>query len=542
MSREAMQYDVVMVGGGVAGLSAAIRLKQLNPDHSVCILEKGAEIGAHVLSGAVFEPQALNELIPDWKARQAPLTIPVTHDQFLWLTKNKSWKIPNWILPATLHNQGNYIISLANLCRWLASEAEQLGVEIFSGFAAAEILYHEGKVIGVATGDMGIAKDGSQKSSYTPGVELHAKYTVFAEGCRGFLSEQVIEKYNLRKDCDPQTYGLGIKEIWEVDSPNFQEGLVQHSVGWPMDNHTYGGSFVYHLQNNQVAVGFVVGLDYSNPYLDPFAEMQRFKTHPTFKALLQGGKRLSYGARALNEGGLQSIPKLTFPGGVLIGCASGFLNVPKIKGSHAAMKSAMLAADALHAALASQRKHDEVIDYPKTLEQSWLYKELYQARNFRHYFKHGLYLGTLLAGIDQKIFKGRLPWTLHNKVPDREKIVPITESLKIDYPKPDNELTFDRTSSVFLSNTFHEEDQPCHLKILDEKLVTTKTLAEYGGPEQCYCPAGVYEYVAAGENSLRLQINPQNCVHCKTCDIKDPSDNIRWTLPEGSGGPRYGDM
>ena len=542
MNQDSLHYDILIVGGGIAGLSASIRLKQLNPSYSVGILEKGTAIGSHILSGAIFEPRALNELIPDWQLKQAPLNVLVTDHQLWWLSKTKAWQLPHWILPASLHNQGNYVLSLGELCRWLATQAEQLGVEIFAGFAGAEILYQDGRVIGVATGPMGIAKDGSHKSTYTPGVKLYAKYTILAEGCRGFLSEQVITQYHLRHARDAQTYGLGIKEIWEIDAPGYQPGMVQHYIGWPLTNDVYGGGFSYHLQNNKVAVGLVIGLDYTNPYLDPFAEMQRLKTHPQLKQLLQGGKRIGYGARTLNEGGLQAIPKLTFPGGVLIGCAAGFLNVPKLKGCHTAMKSGMLAAEAIHEALIAQRQHDELPEYSEALLQSWIYRELHTVRNFRHYFNHGLKLGMVLAGIDLMLCRGNVPWTLHNYHKDREKMLLTSQSQPIKYPSPDHQLSFDRGSSIFLSNILHQDNQPCHLVIRNSEGMLRQHIANYGGPEQLYCPAGVYEYRQLGNPQPQLHINAQNCIHCKACDIKDPQHIISWTLPEGGSGPQYQEM
>ncbi|WP_337877421.1 electron transfer flavoprotein-ubiquinone oxidoreductase [Elioraea sp.] len=542
MQREAMEFDVVIVGAGPAGLAAAIRLKQAagqaGREISVCVLEKGAEVGAHILSGAVIEPRALDELLPDWASLGAPITTPVREDRFLYLTAKRAIRLPT---PPPMHNRGNWIVSLGQVCRWLAAQAEALGVEIYPGFAAAEVLFEDDRVVGVATGDQGIARDGTRKPSFQPGMELRATYTLFAEGCRGSLTKELERRFALREGRQPQTYGIGIKELWEVPKETHRPGLVLHTIGWPLASDTYGGSFLYHWGENLVAYGFVVGLDYPNPWLSPFEEMQRFKTHPAIRPHFAGGKRIAYGARALNEGGLQAIPRLVFPGGALIGCAAGFLNVPKIKGSHTAMKSGMLAAEAIVEALAGARP-DVLESYPSALERSWVHEELARARNIRPAFaKFGLWGGLAYAGLDTYILRGRAPWTFGHH-PDHESLKEASAAPRIDYPRPDGVLTFDRLSSVYLSNTNHEEDQPSHLRLADPALAVAHNLARYGGPEARYCPAGVYEFVGVEEGQPRLVVNAQNCVHCKTCDIKDPTQNITWVTPEGGGGPVYAMM
>ncbi len=548
MEREAMEFDVVIIGGGPAGLASAIRLKQIAAEKgtelAVCLIEKGAEIGAHILSGAVMDPRALTELLPNWKEDGAPLNAPVSEDRFFIFSETGATKIPNSVLPSCFHNEGNYVISLGNVCRWLGEQAEALGVEIYPGFAGAEILFDEnGAVKGVATGDMGRLHDGSEGPNFQVGMELLGKYTFFAEGCRGHLGKQLETKFNLRDGVDPQTYGIGLKELWEITPENHQLGLVVHSGGWPMDSDTYGGGFLYHLENNQVSVGFVVGLGYSNPHLSPFEEFQRFKTHPNIRKFLEGGKRIAYGARALTAGGLQSLPKLTFPGGVLVGDDAGFLNAARIKGSHCAIKSGMLAAEACFDALAGERQRDELTAYPAAFKQSWLYEELHQARNFKPWMSKGLKYGSIMFGIDQLIFGGKAPWTLHNTTPDHAKLKLASECPLIAYPKPDGVLSFDRLSSVFLSSTNHEEDQPCHLQLKDAATPITINLAKYDAPEQRFCPAGVYEILRdESGNNPRLQINAQNCVHCKSCDIKDPTQNINWVVPQGGEGPTYPNM
>jgi electron-transferring-flavoprotein dehydrogenase len=542
MPRESMQYDVVIVGGGPAGLAAAIRLKQLSAETSVCVLEKGSEIGAHILSGAVMDPRAINELIPDWKDKGAPLNTPVTEDRFLFLTETGALKTPSFMLPGCFQNHGNYVISLGQVTRWLGQQAEAAGVEIFPGFAAAEVLYDDkGAVKGVATGDMGINKKGEQTEAYQPGMELHAKYTFFAEGCRGNLGRQLEKKFDLRKGSDPQVYGIGIKELWDIKPEKHQAGLVVHTAGWPLDSDTYGGSFLYHAENHQVAIGFVVGLGYTNPYLSPFEEFQRYKQHPAIRTFLEGGKRVAYGARAITAGGLQSLPELAFPGGCLVGDDAGFLNASRIKGSHAAIKSGMLAADAAHAALAAGKAGDVLSAYPESFRQSWLFDELYRARNFKPWMSKGLYLGSVMVGIDQIVFGGKAPWTLHHDHADHETLKKKSDAQPIAYPKPDGQISFDRLTDLSFSNTNHSEDQPAHLTLKDPSVPVNVNLELYDAPEQRYCPAGVYEIVR-DDKGPRLQINAQNCVHCKTCDIKDPTQNIVWVTPEGGGGPNYPNM
>jgi len=539
-----MNFDVLIIGAGPSGLSAGIKLAQLakqnNKKLNICIVEKGSEVGAHILSGAVLDPQSLNELIPNWRKKKSPLITEAKTDQFLLFTKNSSYKLPT---PPQMRNDGNYIISLGNFCRWLAKEAEELGINIFPGFAATKVLFAENNnVIGIRTGDLGIGKDGKKLENFQMGYDLFAKQTIFAEGCHGSLTKELIKKFNLRENSDPQTYGIGLKELWEIKPENHNLGNIIHSIGWPLDNNTYGGSFLYFLEKNQVSVGFVVGLDYKNPYLSPFDEFQRFKTHPKIKKIFDGGKRISYGARALNEGGLQSIPKLTFPGGLIIGCGAGFMNVPKIKGTHTAMKSAMVAAEEIFKNIYNKNSNQEVFTYEEELKKSWVWDELYKVRNIRPSFKWGLIPGLIYSAIDTYIFRGKAPWTLKHHQ-DHQSLNKAKNSKIIEYPKPDGILTFDKLSSVYISNTNHEENQPCHLELKDKKIPIKYNLEHFDCPEQRYCPAGVYEIVKIGDTKEpKLQINAQNCVHCKTCDIKDPTQNINWVPPHGGGGPKYPNM
>ena len=549
--REAMEYDVVVVGAGPAGLSTAIRLKQLaaesGKDVSVVVLEKGSEPGAHILSGAVMDPRAITELLPNWKADGAPLLQPVTGDEVLFLSETGAKNTPSWLIPDCMHNDGNYVISLGNVVQWLASQAEALGVEIFPGFAAAEVLYDDqGAVRGVATGNVGVGRNGEPHDGFQLGMELHGKYTIFAEGARGHLGRQLLDKYALLDGRDAQSWAIGIKELWEIPAAKARPGHVMHTAGWPMVDDTFGGGFLYHLEGNKVTLGFVIGLDYKNPWMSPFEEMQRWKTHPSIRAHIEGGKRLSYGARAINNGGLQCLPKLVFPGGALVGCDAGTMNASRIKGSHAAIKSGMLAAEAAFGALQAGRRADELAAYPEAFEKSWLHTELQRTKNFKLWFKKGKLVGNLMTGIEQwlmpKLGLPIPPWTLHNSKQDNETLLPADQAPKIVYPKPDNKLTFDRLSSVFVSNTNHAEDQPIHLTLKDNSVPVNVNLAKYAGPESRYCPAGVYEFVKNEDNTDRLQINAQNCVHCKTCDIKDPTQNIVWVTPEGGGGPNYAGM
>ena len=539
-NREIMEYDVVIVGAGPSGLSAAIKLKQLskeaNTDLSVCVIEKGSEVGAHIVSGAVIETKALDELIPDWKTKNNPLKTEATDDKFLYLTETKSYQLPT---PPQMHNKGNYIISLSDFTKWLAQQAEELEVEIYPGFSASEVLFDEkNKVLGVATCDMGRLKDGSEGPNFERGIELRAKQTIFSEGCRGHLGKILMEKYNLNSDNSPQTYGIGIKELWEISPENSKPGSIMHTTGWPLDNDTYGGSFLYHLDDNKISIGFVIGLDYKNPYLSPYQEFQRFKHHPVIKKILKGGRRINYGARALNEGGVQSLPKLTFPGGVLAGCEAGFLNVPKIKGTHLAMKSGMIAAQSIFENI---DKNDDILEYESSIKKSWLWEELYKVRNIRPSFKWGFWKAIFYSAIDTYILRGNAPWTINHHGTDHGSLGKKHNYKEIKYPKPDNVISFDRLTNVSFSGTNHEENQPCHLQLKDEQVPININFELYDNPETRYCPAGVYEIVL-NDNKPKLQINAQNCVHCKTCDIKDPTQNINWVTPQGGGGPNYQGM
>ena len=538
---EVMEYDVVIVGAGPAGLSTAIKLRQLNPEIKVCILEKASEVGAHILSGNVFETKSLDELIPNWKEEGAPIKTKVKKEKFLFLSKSSSFSWPTWLLPSVQKNQENYIISLANLCRWLAEKAESLGVEIFPGFAASKLLYHnDGSVKGVKTGDMGLDKNGERKDNFEPGIEIHGRVTVLAEGCRGHLGKELIKKFQLDKDKSPQQYGIGFKEVWEINSDEHQEGMVMHTAGWPLENNTYGGSFCYHAEKNQIFIGYVIGLDYKNPHLSPYDEFQRFKSHPSISKVLKGGKRIAYGARALIEGGLQSLPKMYMPGALLIGCDAGTLNMPKIKGSHTAMKSGIIAAETIDDLY---KNNSPLSSYEEKFNNSWIYKELYSARNVKPSFNWGLVIGILFTGIDQIIFRGKLPFTFKHHYSDNETLLTAKDAKKIDYPKYDGILSFDKTSSVYLTGINHEENQPVHLRLKDKQIPVNYTLDKYDEPAQRYCPAGVYE-IQRDEEGLNPQfiINSQNCIHCKTCDIKEPSQNIEWVTPEGSSGPNYANM
>ena len=546
ITREKMNYDLVIVGAGPSGLSAAINFKKLckknGKDLSVCVVEKGSEVGAHILSGAILEPRALNELIEDWKTEEdCPVKVPVKKESLKFLTETNSYEIPGIFTPSVMHNKGNFIISLGNFCKWLAKKAEDLGVEIYPGFSASELLIENDKLNGIITGDLGIDKNGERGPNFEPGIEIHSKYTLFAEGCRGHLGKRLINQFNLRKNSQHQTYGIGLKELWEVKPENSNPGEVFHSIGWPLDNETYGGSFLYHLDKNLVSFGFVIGLDYKNPHLSPYEEFQRFKLHPKIKNIFEGGRRISYGARALNEGGFQSLPKLSFPGGAILGCDAGTLNTPKIKGTHTAMKSGMIASDLVFKELISDSRNDEISNLNKSFMNSWAGQELKNARNVRPSFKYGLKIGMMLSGIDQIIFRGKAPWTLKHAEEDHLALKKKDEAKIIKYPKPDGKITFDRLTNVSFTSTYHEENQPCHLKLNDEKLAISNNLLLYDSPEQRYCPAGVYE-ILYDSGSPKLNINSQNCIHCKTCDIKDPLQNINWITPEGGGGPNYTNM